>query len=555
MAEIILIAVLAVLAVLVVVSVALLARQPIAPPVRNLLVGLALVEIALLVLHTTTWADAQITGFWDWFFDLDKEFTLGTLFSSAQFVLIGLVAWVNAARSSQRIPRLYWALLGAGFIFLGIDEYFIIHERIFEGLGLPGEWWRYLYAGGGGVLLLLSIYVYWRWLRQETRTFVLLFIGLGVMGLSGVALEKLVWNARCPGVDACFDQLLVLEETLEVVGVTIALAGLLVYRRMTSTPSLRGPLVGSGLWAVALIVYLWGLPVLEARTIAEPLSVKFLDGGLELVGYRLSDQTIDPGAALGVTLYWQAHAPLPENYNQSVRLFTRPDAQQVAQIDLEALDVEHVPSRAWLPGTVMRSHVQLDVPVTLSTPASYWLGVRLWHGDWQDTRGVEISETTNRLLTPDVVAVASLAAAGPAPDTPVNTEVNYTFADGFQLTGYTLPESAADTLTVTFQWQAQRDVERDLTQFVHALNADGEQVFGYDQPPFNGRFPTEDWPAGMQVQDTWQIPVPEDVPPGDYLIYTGLYDPQTIQRSAVTGADDQPVPDNLISLGTVAVEG
>ena len=535
----------------------LLTKAPLNPAIRNLLIGLGLVEAALFLLHTTTWADAQITGFADWFFDLDREFNLGSTFASTQFMLISLAALICAG-VARRVPRLYWLLLSAAFAFLAADEYFIIHEQIFERFNLPGEWWRYLYAGGGGVLVLLSAYVYWRWLRAETRTFALLFAGVVIMGLSGVALERLIWNVRCPGVDACFEPLLIVEEIFELIGQTVMLAGLLIYahKHITRWPRVsRLHLLGGAAWALLLVLYLWAWPMLQARASAQPASVAYLDGALELVGYQVSSEVVQPGDELDVTLFWQANAPLPENYNQSLRLFSKPDAAQVAQFDLEALDVRHIPSSAWLSGAVYRSRIELPIPPDLSTPASYWLGVRLWYGDWQDTRGLDISTTPNQLLTPDVVLLASVAAPGQPVTTPLATEAQYTFADGFTLTSYTLPPTAApgESFAPAFVWRTDRAVDRQLTQFVHFVNADGEFVFGHDQPPFAGRFPTDDWPARMQVQDTWSFPVPDDVPPGEYRVFTGLYDAD-IQRAPVIDATGQPVLDNAILLGVVMIE-
>jgi hypothetical protein len=158
---IILLAVLTVLAAALLWALRLLAKEPLNPAIRSLLIGLGLAEIVLFLLHTTTWDSPQLTGFADWFFDLDREFNLGSTFASAQFMLISLAALVNVF-ATRRISRLYWFILSAAFAFLAADEYFIIHEQLFEQFKLPGEWWRYLYAGGGGALVLLSVYVYRR---------------------------------------------------------------------------------------------------------------------------------------------------------------------------------------------------------------------------------------------------------------------------------------------------------------------------------------------------------------------------------------------------------
>src|SRR5690606_3378121 len=109
---IILLAVIFVLAAALLWALRLLTKAPLNPAIRNLLIGLGLAEVALFLLHTTTWNNAQITGFADWFFDLDREFNLGSTFASAQFMLISLAALICAS-VARRVPRLYWLILSA----------------------------------------------------------------------------------------------------------------------------------------------------------------------------------------------------------------------------------------------------------------------------------------------------------------------------------------------------------------------------------------------------------------------------------------------------------
>lgn len=558
---IILLAVLTVLAALLAWALRLLTRTPLNPRIRNLLIGLGMFEVALLLLHTTTWNTQEVTSYWDWLFDLDRELNVGTAFSSLQFIFLSRVSLVLGwnARAANRKLSLYWLLLGIAFAFLAVDEYFIIHEQLFEMLDLPGEWWRYLYAAGGAALVILSLYVFRRWLWAEKRTFALFFTGLIIMGLSGIALERLIWNVTCPGVPGCYERMLVIEEILELVGQTIMLAGLLIHAHKQLSPPWwrsfnRLRIVVIGIWLLGLLFYLRGWPALEMRLLAQQVSVRYANDALQLVGYRLSSEVVQPGDSLDVTLFFRPNERLPENYNFSVRLFSKPDAVQVAQQDLEALDVRHIPSRGWRSGSLNRVGVSLAIPDDLPAPASYWVGVRLWYGDWQDTRGLDIATTPHQLLTPDVVVLTSVAAPGQSDNAPSAVETHYIFAEGFTLTSYTLPDSAAPgaAFTPMFAWRTEHAIDRALTQFVHFINADGEFVFGHDQPPFAGRFPTEDWPAGMQAQDSWLFAIPDDAPPGEYRVFTGLYDAD-IQRVPVTDAAGQPAPDHAILLGTVRI--
>ncbi len=90
-------------------------------------------------------------------------------------------------------------------------------------------------------------------------------------------------------------------------------------------------------------------------------------------------------------------------------------------------------------------------------------------------------------------------------------------------------------------------------QYAHLLQVDGDEYAVFDQELFVGRFPTQDWPSGMAVMDEWTITLPDDLPAGEYNVYTGMYDPVTVERMPVTDNYGQAVQDSSIYLGTVIV--
>jgi hypothetical protein len=130
------------------------------------------------------------------------------------------------------------------------------------------------------------------------------------------------------------------------------------------------------------------------------------------------------------------------------------------------------------------------------------------------------------------------------------TAIRYNFDNGLSLSGYSL-DNDGDTLTLQFAWEARSAPDRPYTQFLHLFDAEGEFVFGHDQPPFDGAFPTDAWPAGLRARDTWQVALPEDLPPGEYHVLTGLYDSATQVRVPVQDAAGSPVQGDLIDLGWI----
>jgi hypothetical protein len=56
------------------------------------------------------------------------------------------------------------------------------------------------------------------------------------------------------------------------------------------------------------------------------------------------------------------------------------------------------------------------------------------------------------------------------------------------------------------------------------LDAEGKLVAQHDGPPNAGQSPTSGWLKGDRVLDEHQIPLPADLPAGEYRLIVGLYD-------------------------------
>ena len=81
---------------------------------------------------------------------------------------------------------------------------------------------------------------------------------------------------------------------------------------------------------------------------------------LTLTGYALSDDALAPGDVLGVTLFWQADAPLPERYKVSAQLLA-PDGTLSAQHDAEPNN-NRAPTTAWQPSDIVIDTHGLTIP-------------------------------------------------------------------------------------------------------------------------------------------------------------------------------------------------
>jgi hypothetical protein len=110
------------------------------------------------------------------------------------------------------------------------------------------------------------------------------------------------------------------------------------------------------------------------------------------------------------------------------------------------------------------------------------------------------------------------------------------------------------TLTVTLEWDVPTDRPMeavDAKTFVHVYNRDGELVAQTDMRPGNGTMPPANWLPGI-FEDTYTLTIPDDVPPGEYQIALGLYDPETLIRLSAQGEGVES--ENRLFIGTITVD-
>jgi hypothetical protein len=112
-------------------------------------------------------------------------------------------------------------------------------------------------------------------------------------------------------------------------------------------------------------------------------------------------------------------------------------------------------------------------------------------------------------------------------------------AGAIRLAGYSVEQSARGWLNVRLRWEAAGDVGVDYAVFVHLLDENGALAAQHDGLPQNGYAPTRTWETGEAIDDRHSVALPSDLPPGDYRLAAGLYDPLTGERLPLAdgGAD------------------
>ena len=130
----------------------------------------------------------------------------------------------------------------------------------------------------------------------------------------------------------------------------------------------------------------------------------------------------------------------------------------------------------------------------------------------------------------------------PYPDHPLSKTgagidfLGYDGADALYLPG--------DDMHITLYWQPRGPLTPAHDVFLQLLDEKGQMVAGMEAPPLSW-LPTTDWEA-LPLRTQHSLRIPADLPPGDYRLITGLFEPESGAR-ITWGKQD------AITLGEVAI--
>ena len=111
-----------------------------------------------------------------------------------------------------------------------------------------------------------------------------------------------------------------------------------------------------------------------------------------------------------------------------------------------------------------------------------------------------------------------------------------------------------ETLTVVPIWGSDGETEKDYRVFCHVVSASGELVAQRDDPPVYGFRPTTTWRAGEIIEDSYDVLLGADLPPGEYELSLGMYDIETMERLPAYNAAGARLPEDRIVVGKLHVE-
>jgi len=160
------------------------------------------------------------------------------------------------------------------------------------------------------------------------------------------------------------------------------------------------------------------------------------------------------------------------------------------------------------------------------------------------------SQRTPRCLGALIGRIELVSGSAAWPERPLDVSLG----GEVRLLGCDLPADHAEVgevMPVTLYWQGLSPMHEDYTIFVHLTDTAGQVMAQHDGYPLDGSYPTSAWPVGVILADRVEIPIPPDLPPGEYTLKTGMYLLSTLERLPVAG---DVSGENAIVLGVVVVK-
>ncbi len=440
------------------------------------------------------------------------------------------LSWVEIIQYAAFLRKSYWGLFGHGVYAPNIFYWFVTILTTVSGLGL---------------FIWLVKYGFRQKNRLKTPAVFLLIIWSGVVFLSLLRWMQLL---------EATNQGRLLFPAITSLTVLQMLGLVTLWQKHRWLPKMLVAILG--IWAALLPAisiqpaYAHPKTLADPGAIPNPVRVEF-GSSIELLGFELVTPIIKPGESLAVDLYWQATETIDQNYRFALSLLDA-SGQLVARADEIPYDGRYA-TAVWQPGKPFRDAYTLSPTNIEAVPgqATLLLTLHPWGEPGQPLPVVVNDLPVGSMLTVLQLKIAPSIPASYQPSQPTQAifgqqAVLYGF-DALQTIG------TAQPIEIALYWEALNTGGQDYNIFVHLLDENGELVAQADGPPQNGRYPTSIWETGEEIKDIRRIMLPEEIPPGQYLVAIGMYDLETGQRLPATLADGTAAENNRVELLTLQV--
>ncbi|NDJ53981.1 MAG: hypothetical protein GYB68_12985 [Chloroflexi bacterium] len=283
----------------------------------------------------------------------------------------------------------------------------------------------------------------------------------------------------------------------------------------------------------AMLVIGWTGVVQPRSSGLEPIPMetahhRYLQGGVDFLGYDLPRTTVRPGDQLDLTLYWQAREPVAGNYQTFVHLTTLP---QHTWGQLEKLNPGDYPTTRWPLQRYVRDDYQLVVPLG-TPPGEYTLRAGLWDlGSGARQLVLEEDGTIlgDAIALPITVTVLPARRQPSSSELPLTQSIDQQTATGIVLLGTELLDGPsfrgpAGYLRLALYWQSTTDSPVGDAPSLRIINGDDQVLTELRGTPADGLAPFDRLESGQVLRDLRSIWLDETVAPGTYRWQVQLQD-------------------------------
>lgn len=260
--------------------------------------------------------------------------------------------------------------------------------------------------------------------------------------------------------------------------------------------------------------------VLEGRPATQP----GIDGW-ELAGYASPVREAQPGGFVTASLFWRAGQDASDPAEARLELRDeqgRVIAEQSVTLPRVAHAGDLVETRPGIELPVQLADGRYEFFITGTTPAS--LG------------RLDVKGRTRNYSVP-----------------PIAHRRQVQLGESIELVGYEVSTDnqqgqaqPGGQVRLKLIWLAKNTVGQSYKVFVHVVGADGNLLVQQDGVPGNWALPTDTWAAGEVIADSYEIPVPPEAPPGNYVIQIGMYNPENEQRLSAHEGGSRLADDSIL---------
>jgi len=255
-----------------------------------------------------------------------------------------------------------------------------------------------------------------------------------------------------------------------------------------------------------------------------------LGDGIGILDAGVSTHELGQGGSLDVEAVWGTRDAPRRDWMARLELVD-PTGQEVQTED--AKPFPGWPTSEWGQSAVARGHWTLQADPHIPD------------GAYTVTLSLIDSMTGERAGEPLQLGQVSVQATERVFEMPeVETESEAVFGGELRLLGYDLHQGN-DQAKVTLHWQALQRMDQAYKFFVHVVDPKNERLVAQaDVMPRNWTYPTTWWEAEEFVSDEIRLSL-EEVPPGVYKLYVGIYEVEGGRLPVSLGGDRYMLEDEI----------